>query len=199
MIQTINLLNKKNTDKIYLIFDLDGTIIDTDEANFLSYQEAVKKVKNINLKSLYKNDERFTREKLNLIIPSLTIKEYEKIIEIKNYSFRKFLKNTKLNNKILEIIKQFTKTNKIILATNSHKLKASLLLNYYNLADFFEKKYYKEDYTNKDNKYKYILNHLNISLNNVIIFEDDQDEIGKAIKLSIPSERIINPKRRKYL
>jgi len=34
------------TDKTYLIFDLDGTIIDTDEANFLSYQEAVKKLKN---------------------------------------------------------------------------------------------------------------------------------------------------------
>jgi hypothetical protein len=35
-----NLLNKNIASKIYLIFELDGTLINTDEANFFSYQEA---------------------------------------------------------------------------------------------------------------------------------------------------------------
>jgi len=182
------------TDKTYLIFDLDGTIIDTDKANFLSYQEAVKKVKNMELKSLYKGNERFTREKLNLIIPNLTIKEYEKIIKIKTDAFDKYLKNTKSNNAILEIIKQFSQTNKIILATNSHAIKANLLLKYYNLFNIFDKKYYQESYLkSKDNKYQYILNDLNVTPSNVIIFEDNHNEIDKAINLGIPSENIINP------
>jgi len=61
-------------DKTYLIFDLDGTIINTDEANFLSYREAVDKIKTIDLNLLYKKNERFTREKLPLVIPNLTKK-----------------------------------------------------------------------------------------------------------------------------
>jgi len=61
-----------------LIFDLDGTLIDTDKANFLSYQEAIKNVKNIDLKSIYQDSKRFTREKLKLIIPNLTVQEFKK-------------------------------------------------------------------------------------------------------------------------
>jgi len=49
----LNLIKKLAIDKTYLIFDLDGTLIDTDEANFLSYQEAVKNIKNIDLKLIY--------------------------------------------------------------------------------------------------------------------------------------------------
>lgn len=184
------------TDKTYLIFDLDGTLIDTDEANFLSYQEAIKKVKNIDLKSLYKNNERFTREKLNLIVPNLAVEEFEKIIEIKTNLFYKYLQNTKLNTSILEIIKKISKTNKIILATNGHKIKANLLLKHYGLFDLFDKKYYKENYTHSENnKYKYILDDLNATPNSVVIFEDNQYEIKKAILLNVPSKNIINLKK----
>jgi len=70
-------------------------------------------------------------------------------------------------------------------------MRADLLLNHYNLFDMFDKKYYKEDYTN-NNKYQYILNDLNINLNDVVIFEDNQKEIDKAINLGISSDNIIN-------
>ena len=188
-----NLLNKNITSEIYLIFDLDGTLIDTDEANFLSYQEAVKNVKNIDLKSLYNDDVRFTRDKLKLIIPNLTVQEFEKIVKIKVNLFQKYLKYTILNTFILEHMNKFFKTNKIILATNSHKMKADLLLNHYDLFNLFDKKYYKEDYANKDNKYQHIINDLNINSNDIIIFEDNHNEICKAIDLGIQSENIINP------
>lgn len=181
------------TNKTYLIFDLDGTLIDTDETNFLSYQEAIKNVKNIDLKSIYKNNERFTREKLNLVIPNLTIQELETIVKLKTNIFQKNLECTVLNTSIFKIVDKFSKTNSIILATNSHKLKAELLLNHHNLFELFSKKYYKENYVNQDNKYQYIINDLNINLNDIIIFEDNHNEICKAIDLGIPSENIINP------
>jgi len=93
----------------------------------------------------------------------------------------------------LTIINKFSQTNNIILATNSHRLKAELLLNYYNLFSLFDKKYYQENYANQNSKYQYIINDLNINLNEMIIFEDNHNEICKAIDLGIPSENIINP------
>jgi len=181
------------TDTIYLIFDLDGTLINTDKANFLSYQEAIKNVKNIDLNLIYDDKERFTRDKLNTIIPHLTVQKFEKIIEMKTSLFQKYLEHTILNTPILEIINKFSKTNQIILATNSHTIKADLLLNYYDLFNLFNKKYYKESYAGEDNKYQYIINDLNIKSNDIIIFEDNHNEICKASNLGIPSENIINP------
>ncbi len=186
-----NLLNK-SLHKMFLIFDLDGTIIDTDEANFLSYKEAIYKVKRIDLNLLYCKNERFTREKLKLLIPNLTNEEFKSIIKIKNDIYYKYLPDTKLNFTVLDIIKKFSKTNKIILATNSHKIRADLLLKYYNLFNIFDKKYYRENYKNNSNKYQYILNNLNINLNNIIIFENNYNEISKAIDLGILSEKFIN-------
>lgn len=189
----INYLKEIITDKTYLIFDLDGTLIDTDEANFLSYQEAIKNIKNIDLKSIYNSSERFTREKLNLMIPNLTAQEFKKIVELKTNIFQKNLKYTVLNTSIFQIMDKFSKTNKIILATSSHKIKADLLLNHYNLFNLFDKKYYKESYVNQDNKYQYITNDLNINFNDIIIFEDNYNETCKALDLGILSENIINP------
>jgi len=177
----------------YLVFDLDGTIIDTDEANYLSYKEAIKRVKNLDLDLIYFENKRFTREKLNLIIPNLTIKEFENIVKIKNEVFYKYLPYTKLNRTVLEIIKKFSKTNKIILATNSHKLRANSLLNYHNIFNLFDKKFFKEDYIDKDNKYLYIVKDLDINLNDILIFEDNNKEIYKAINLGISSKNIFNP------
>ena len=181
------------TDKTYLIFDLDGTLINTDEANFLSYQEAIKNVKSIDLNSIYDNKERFTRDKLKSFVPYLTVQEFEKIIKMKTNLFQKYLKYTILNTSILEIINKFSETNQIILATNSHKIKADLLLKHYDLFNLFHKKYYKENYLNKDNKYQYIIDNLKIDPNDIIIFEDNNTEKNKAINLGISSKNIINP------
>ena len=46
---------------------------------------------------------------------------------------------------------------------------------------------------NQDNKYQYIIKDLNINLNDIIIFEDNPNEINKAINLGISSENIFYP------
>ncbi len=190
-----NLHAMKNiNENTILIVDLDGTLVYTDVANFLSYSEAIKKVTGIDLNLYFQKNERFTREKLNSIIPNLKNEEQEKIIEIKTNIFHKYLHCTKLNTSIFESIKFFSQTNQIILATNSHMIKANLLLEYYGLFDLFDKRYYKENYSHiKNNKYKFILNDLNAAPNNIVIFEDDDYEIEKAKLLKISSDNIIYP------
>lgn len=180
-------------ENLFLIFDLDGTLIDTDEANFLAYQEAIQQVKNLNLMSLYQSTERFTREKLESIIPDLKIQEYEEIIDIKKNVYNKYLQKTTIITSTLEIINKYSKTHQIILATNSHKQKANLLLEYHNLSTIFKHKFYKEDYNNQEiSKFKYAMDYLKISPNLAVIFENDKLEIKQAQLAGIPAKNIVN-------
>jgi FMN phosphatase YigB (HAD superfamily) len=182
----------KIDNQIVLIFDLDGTLIDTNSANFLAYKEAVLKVKGLDLDLLYLDTERFTREKLKKIIPNITNMEFKKIIEIKDKVFYKYLNKTKINILYLELIRQYSKTNKIILATNSSKVRAELILKFYNLVEIFDFIFYKENYNNyKIGKYEYVLNVLKLDPKSVIIFDNEQSELTNAQFAGIPAKNIM--------
>ena len=183
----------KIINKKLLIFDLDGTLVNTDEVNLLAYKDAIQKILDIDLALLHENEERFTREKLCSIIPNLQSQEYEKIIEMKNSVYENYLHKSKVNIFVLKIIDKFSKTNKIILATNSHKDRANMVLRYHGLTNSFDNIFYKEDYKNQRNKFEHVFSCLNIydpSL--ALIFEDDVNEISKAKLLGIPDENIVS-------
>ncbi|PNV83688.1 MAG: hypothetical protein C0627_03895 [Sulfurimonas sp.] len=186
--ETLGKIDNQST----LIFDLDGTLVNTDNANFLAYNEAVLKIKGLDLDLLYSDAERFTREKLKKIIPSITELEYIKIIEIKDNVFHKYLNKTKINIIYLDFIRQYSKTNKIILATNSSKVRAELILKFHNLAEMFDFIFYKEDYHDyKIGKYEHVLNALKLNPKSVIIFDNEQSELTNAQLSGIPAKNIM--------
>jgi beta-phosphoglucomutase-like phosphatase (HAD superfamily) len=185
------ILNNKISNKSLLIFDLDGTLINTDEVNFFAYKEAIQKVKKLDLHILHKNNERFTREKLYSMIEHLSAQEHKNIIEIKNDVYHKYLHKSKVNHYILEVIIKFAQTNKIVLATSSHKSRANMVLEYHSLKNIFDYKFYKEDYEN-NNKFLHVLDYLNVDPSIAIVFENDSNEIKKAILSGIPNTNIVN-------
>lgn len=187
----IEILNNMLTNKNILIFDLDGTIVNTDKANFLAYKEAVREIKNIDLSLRYSKNERLTRNKLKEVLPSLNDQEYKEIIEIKNTVYVKYLQKTSINNSVLEIINNFSKTNRVILSTNSYKERADLILKYYNLTDSFDDKFYKNDYNKENNKFKYVIDYLKVDPSLAIVFENENSEIRQAKLAGIPSKNII--------
>ena len=66
---SIKFLNKTIDASFILIFDLDGTLVDTDIANLLSYKDAIQQIMKIDINlSLYSN-QRFTRKILKNIVP----------------------------------------------------------------------------------------------------------------------------------
>ena len=179
----------KVINKHLLIFDLDGTLVHTDEVNLLAYKDAIQKITNLAL--LHENNERFTREKLYSIIPNLQSQEYEKIIEMKNSVYEKYLYKSKVNNFILKIIDKFSQTNKLVLATNSHKDRANMILRHHGLINLFDNIFYKEDYKKQRNKFEHVFSYLGITDPSlVLIFEDDVNEILKAKLLGIPANNI---------
>lgn len=187
----IEMLNNKIVNNNILIFDLDGTIVNTDEANFLAYKEAVREIEKKDLSSLYSKNERFTRNKLKEILPMLNTQEYNEIVKIKNAVYHKYLQKSSINTSILKIINNFSKTNKIILATKSHKERADLVLKHHNLVDIFDYKFYKNYYNKENNKFKYILEYLKINPNLTIVFENESSEIKLAKLAGIPDKNIL--------
>ena len=109
------------TADLILFFDMDGTLIDTDLANFLSYKKAINLVTKSDNNLTYNPDKRFNRSNLKNAVPNLTESEYEKIIQEKEEYYNDFIHETKLKTEIADILIKYSKTNKTILVTNCRK------------------------------------------------------------------------------
>jgi len=188
-IENIRLQEQKIRKANTLFFDLDGTLIDTDYANFLSYKKAIEQIKNLQLNVVIKPTNRITRKTIRTFSPDLSGEEYDKIIEIKESLYRFHLHATKLNRTVASMLDKYS-DKKIILVTNSRQERADLLLNHFNLIDKFSQKYYRENMTS-DNKFQHVLSALRIDASLVFVFENDESEIDAAVTAGIPSENIL--------
>ncbi len=176
-----------------LFFDLDGTLVETDYANFLAYNKAIKSV--LNKSIIFNPNERFTREKLFSIFTNLTKTEIVRIIERKEMYYKEYLTETKLNETIYQVLNKYHKTNRTFLVTNCRKNRALLTLRHHNIEDKFEKLFYRQFNKNKKvNKFKNAISDLNITPHKIILFENEQAEILDAIDSGIPPENIITIK-----
>lgn len=182
-----------NSDTV-LFFDMDGTLIETDFANFLSYQEAIQSVMQNDLEIQFVPNERFNRSTLNRLLPNLTEERLEEIIKQKEINYSNYLSQTKLNKAVSDILIQYSKTNKTVLVTNCRKDRAVLTLEYHKLIDEFNHLFFKQidDKENRVNKYKNAINNLNLSAQIVVAFENEKVEVEDAKIAGIPITNIIS-------
>ncbi len=177
-----------------ILFDLDGTLVETDFANYLSYKKSIQKIisPNVDIPNL---NGRFNRKVLKKHYPNLTKIQYEKIIQLKNKFYIKFLHKTKLNDSVVEILINLY-NKKTILVTRSSKERMIITLKYHGIIDKFSHLFSQPKSFNKNkiNKYKDALSHFQISPQSVIIFENEESEIKKAIGAGIPFKNIIHVK-----
>lgn len=193
-------MSQLNTDPILrlesnkiLFFDMDGTLIDTDFANFLAYKKSIecviKKPLMLNFNPLL----RFNRNLLNSLPYPLTENEFTEIIQKKEIFFQDYLPETKLIMDKFNILDKYFKTNKTILVTNCNKDRAIKTLDFHGLANKFCNLFFRE--TNivetKFDKYRTAIEALSLSPRDIIAFENEENEIIKAIGSGI---KIINPK-----
>jgi beta-phosphoglucomutase-like phosphatase (HAD superfamily) len=190
----IKFFNKKIDTSFILIFDLDGTLVDTDTANLLSYKDAIQQIMNIDITLLLYSNQRFTRNVLKNIIPILSDIQYDEIIRLKNNLFNKYLNETKLNSYTFEILQKYSGLNTIILSTNSNKERAIKVLKFHNIFDKFNYRFYKDDVKSKRkmSKFEYIMKIMKILPSRMIIFENEELEIDLALSLGILPENIVS-------
>ena len=174
---------------------MDGTLVDTNYANFLSYKKAVELVKKSSFNILYNPEQRFNRSLLKNTIQNLTETELEMIVSEKEKCYNDFLPETQLNNEIVEILDKYFKTNKTVLVTNCRKDRALTTLNYHGLTDKFSDFFFRQlgESKSKINKFQNAILKLNILPKFVIAFENEETEVEDAYIAGIQTINIINP------
>lgn len=190
-------MNVKNLDlkeNDILFFDMDGTLIDTDYANFLSYKKAIQLFIPIENKIEFNPNERFNRTSLKRAVPNLTETVIEKIIQKKEECYKEHLSETKLNKSVVDILQKYSKTNQTVLVTNCREDRALMTLNYHKLTDKFSNLFFRNfsDNGHSINKYKNAITNLDISTNKVFVFENERTEIEDAILAGISINKIIS-------
>lgn len=180
------------SDESILFFDLDGTVIETDYANFVSYRDAIKTVKNIDL--VFDPSNRFDRGYLVREYPNLYLGELDEIISIKEINYRDNLGLTAVNMEVLEVLNKYSKTHKTVLVTNCREDRARETIRYHNLENLFWHCCFRQNEDDKLNKFQNAIRNLKILPEKIIVFENDDCEIEDATKLGIHPKNIIKIK-----
>lgn len=168
------------------IFDLDGTLVDTNYANFLAYRAAIFATTNIdiiNLKEEYNPQQRFTRQSLKRLFPTLTAEILSEIIKIKETKYVDYLSKTCLLQPFNEILKNLDK-DKCFLLTTATKKRVFQILDFYRIRSYFNQIFCKED-IDEENKFAYFIKKLNISPTSAIVYENEEIEMQNAISLGM--------------
>lgn len=175
--------NKRN---VY-VFDMDNTLIRTDEANNLAYSEAISLV--LGIKYNINQGGRFTRDKLKTAFPYLSETQLNKIIAQKEKCFGSHLRETELNQNLSILLEHLHHERcHTILLTYCHKRRAIGLCKHYNLTSYFDRHFYREDCL--DNKYTF-LQSMGYDLQDIILYENDEDASSEAIANGVNSKKII--------
>lgn len=169
-------------DTCLVLTDLDGTLINTDKANNLSYLKALKKyLPNID----FANEPRITK---------LIIEKYcsdkrlvRNIEKMKCNFYSEFLEHTFLNEELLKRLIEYKQTAEIYLVTKGSRERVVQLLNYHRCIEVFDRKFFCKPIPDK---YDYVLKQVCCNPKRIVVFENDSEEILEAIKAGIPEQNI---------
>jgi len=179
------------TAETVFFFDLDGTLVDTDRANFLSYQEAARAVLG---RRAYLNPlpgKRVDHRSIRTLLPHLTEDQHQRIISEKEKTYRSFLNETKLNTSLAGLIRKYGGTNTMVLVTKGKKDRTMMVLEHHGLTDKLD--HILAHGGEKDNKYQKAITELGLKPEHIVVFENEKTEVKNAQLAGI---KVINPKCR---
>lgn len=168
-----------------LLFDLDGTLLDTNLANNEAYKYALWRVTGKSDYWQLANLRRITRRDV-AELPEVTPQMREEIVQQKKNSFRYKMEYT-FPYITHEILKRHSQYTRCYIISTADKERVQQLARYYQL-DRFVKDYIFAD---PENKYQDIASKLNVDASKIILFEDDKEAISNAVKNGIRQDFVI--------
>lgn len=168
-----------------LLFDLDGTLLDTNLANNEAYKYALWKVTGKSDYWQLSNLRRITRQDIAKL-PEITSQMLEEIVQYKKNTFR-YKKEYTFLYITHEILKRHSHYTRCYVISTADRERVLLLAQYYQL-DRFVKDYIFAD---AENKYQDIASKLKVYPSKIVLFEDDKEAISNAVSNGINKEHVI--------
>lgn len=175
-----------------LLFDLDGTLVDTDYIYMEVWRDILKNY-NIIVESNFfshfikgKSDISF----LKYLIPEITNEHIKKLSILKDDKFIEYIKKNEpkiLYEGVIDFFEK-NKNKKIAIVTSCNKKAAEFIIEYTNLSEYVNVIITADDCINhKPNPEPYLLaiSKLNVDVNNCIIFEDSLSGYKSAVNSKV--------------
>lgn len=169
-----------------LFFDLDGTLVDTHQANFLAYSKAIGDVRGIEALSILKN---YIAEGLNskdflpLVVPGVTREQVDSINLRKKEYYQEYASETTLNTYLVTLIQQMSESMTVGLVTTAKRANAEVILREHGIEDLFSFCIFGDDVMHtKPNPEAYLLalEKSGVLPEHAIAFEDSEKGIAAA-------------------
>lgn len=175
---------------LVLLCDLDGTLVNTNRANFSAYRRAVREVTGREVD--FDPAERLNRESLRRYLPDLSSDQLAAIAIAKEACYREFLPETAVNL-LLERAITGRATGRTVLVTRCRRLRAEQTLQHHNLLRLFDLRLCREELSDSQegSKHVYAFRLLGELPDSAIVCEDDAHEIEIAIREGVPSANIL--------
>ena len=169
----------------YVFFDMDGTLIETDFANFLAYNKAIEIVLRRKNAITYNPAYRFDKNRLEERVRGLSEFQYRRIIQIKNELNKEFLHATYVNERLVNQLIKLSQKKSIYLVTNAYAKRAQMTLSFHGLERYFNGMICIDDRPTNANKYLHAVEYLCASPKKIVVFENEKKEIINAAKAGI--------------
>jgi len=170
-----------------MIFDLDGTLFDTKEVNFLAYFHALKSVGietdlDYQFFCEYCNAKDY-RKFLPIIVPGITTELMEQVHQEKKEKYSGFLNKARKNETLFTLIRSVREEYVTAVATTASRKNAEEILSYFQVQDLFDFIVTKEDVAfvkPEPECFCRVMKLAGIDAENTLIFEDSDDGILAA-------------------
>ncbi|TAE60896.1 MAG: HAD family hydrolase [Nostocales cyanobacterium] len=176
-----------------ILFDLDGTIVNTDPIHYQAWREMLLNYSVEIDESFYKSriSGRLNPEIIKDILPHLSLAEAEKFADDKEVMFRDRASHLQPLAGFFDLIKWTEKQNiKRALVTNAPRLNASFMLDVLGIKEIFHTIVLADDcIAGKPDPepYKVALNKLGITAQKTVALEDSPSGIRAAVAAQIPT------------
>lgn len=168
-----------------LLFDMDGTLIHTDNANNIAYKLAIRDVLGEIPDDLFNNNYRIRQVDVRNAIKNISEEQFNQIVTYKNEYYKKNLSATYLIDNVVDLLKLHHKTHKCILVSDACCDRVMQTLEYFNLKNKFYAIITKEDCIDNKNKFTSAISKFKLNPDELWVFEDEQENIDKALKLNV--------------
>lgn len=173
-----------------IMVDLDGTLFDTKEVNYLAYQEAVQQFG-------YKIDYKYFCEHGNGrhymdFLPQITTKNRDILCEIhrrKKQAYSKYMGKARINNRLVDLLRLSKEEYNIALVTTASRENAYDILQKFGLTGLFDLTLTNEDVIKRKpdpEGYLKAINYFGVRPEECIVFEDSDVGIEAASKAGVP-------------